>query len=579
MPNQRTAATRLDGYLEQWLGSQLKDNAGHEQEALIELIRSVDLHSYFLHFFRPPELTDKFALECNWIRHGIGPILRAFLPKLEHFGDGIPLRPSTAESAAWADEVLAITGKLAMLRRLAHSERYGLVRCDVQSDEHVSIHIIGRDVENFDRKDLAWLIAKDLDCRKNHQESLNKQINGWARDRIDGYVGIWRDHFIRYDSDRDLLRLYQEQATSSMITSPEADALPDEAVIGPRTFGEWKQVAVTALARASLHLSFATRLCALNEGKLDLRNLLTVHVRHEDLRAVWSQQTGIVDDYGLDEIADIFMLTAEHADEYFSNYDYPLPYNIRFGKYFALLPQFGYLGNACTYLVTELKRKYRNDWDKAVNQREAKFQRELYALLSEPNYIRGRENFTIRNSTGGTETDIDAVLFEKASNCLYLFQLKWFDVFAHGLKERQSKLTNLLKANKWVEQVSHWTTSMAHDELLSRLALKGLRLPSPPFEIRLVVLTRYSARFSGTHQYDERAAWMSWPRLCRLVTENEGHASPLKMAWHAVKADGDIEYRTTGEHSEYVFPNLRVDVYDQEEFNPDLAGKDHSAIR
>ena len=561
MSTPKTTVALLDDYLEHWLDIQLQNAAGHEQEALIELVRSADLHAYFLHFFNHPELTDKFVFECTCIRNGIGPILRAFLPKIEQFGDGIPLRPSTTELAAWADSTLAMTGQLLMLRRLAHIEHYGLVRCEVHSNDHVSIHIIGSDVENFDREDHAWMIAKALDDRGEHQESLNKQINGWARSRIDEYVGIWRDHFIRYESDIDLLNLYQEQATSSMIASPESEALPDESIIGARTFGEWKQIAVTAIARAMLHLSFATRLHTLTRDKLDLRNLLTIYVRHEDLRAVWSQQTGVVDDKGLEEIADIFMLTAKHADEYFFNHDFPLPYNIRFGKYFVLLPQFGYLSNAGTFLVTELKQKYRRDWDRAVNQREGKFRQDLYALLSEPNYTQGRENLKIMNALGGVETDIDAALLENTGNCLYLFQLKWFDIFGYSLKERQSKLSNLLKANKWVEQVDQWVSSVSHTELFSRLGLKELRSVPGSLTIRLVVLTRYTARFSGTHQYDERAAWVSWPKLYRLVNENEGHPSPLDVAWHAAKTDGAIEYRPSGKLSEYVFPDFRVDVY------------------
>ena len=560
MTDPLTVAARLDLYLYNWLDDLLRKNFGWEREALIELIRSADLHAYFQHFFAKPELTDQFASKCLSIQRGIGPLLCALLPKLEQYGDGIPLFPSTDATAAWADHTLDKTGQLAMLRRLAHGERYGLTRGEVHSNEHLSIHIVASNIEASDRKDLDWLTSNTLAHRTERQKYLDSQLRGWARDRIDQYVGIYMGHFICYDSDWELHQLYREQAESLLIASAEADTFPDDVVIGPRTFGEWKAIVITAVARAMLHLSFATRLSAKNTNRLNLRNLLTIHVRQEDLRVVWSQQTGITDDNELDEIADIFMLTTKHAEEYYSHCDYPLPYNIRFGKYFALLPQFGYIGNACTFLVTELKRKYRKEWDKAVNLREAKFQQDIYKLLPAPAYIRGKDNVIVRDGNRTNKTDIDAVLFDKACNCIYLFQLKWFDVFGLRLKERQSKLNNLLKAEEWVDRVNLWVSNVSNRELFSYLGLSK-HLPARSVDVRLIVLTRNGARFSGTHKYDERAAWISWPRLCRLVSENKTHPSPLEVAWHAAKTDADAEHQPSGECTEYSFPGLRIDVF------------------
>lgn len=528
---------------------------------MIEFVRSADLHAYFRHFFDPTELGPTLAQQCLFIKQGIGPILHAFLPTLDQFGDGIPWVPSNRKTAEWADRILSETGQLAILRRLANCEHYGLVRCELHSENHISIHVLVKDQESEDAQDYAWLISQKLDHRSAYQACLNQQIQGWARDKIDQYVDIHLDHFIQYDSDWELHKLYQEQAYSSLITSPEADALPDDSIIGPRTFGEWKMLAITAVARAMLHLSFATRLIAKNRDKLNLRNLLTVPVRYEDLRAVWSQQTKITDPDDLDEIADIFLLTPKHTEEYYSSYDSPLPYNIKFGKFFALLPQFGYIGNTCTFLVTELKRKYRKDWDKAVNQREAQFQQDLYALLPEPRYVRGRENITLRSSSGAIVTDIDAVLFDTTANCLYLFQLKWFDVFGLGLKERQSKLTNLLKANKWVNQVSSWISTLSQCELFIRLDLQKHQ-PEITAEIRLIVLTRNSARFSGSHKYDERAAWIAWPRLIRLVTEGSNHLAPMEEAWLSATEDIHQKHQPSGKFTKYEFPGLQIDVHE-----------------
>lgn len=559
MQSKKTAATFLDERLQDLLSKQLQNFVGHEQEAVIELVRSADFHAYLLHFFKQELTTESYA-RYKSITLGIGPALCAFLPKLEQYNDGIPWRPSNSRYSSWSDTLLKTLGEFTMLRRLANCERYGLVSCDIHSESHISIRVINRDLESIDRIDQAWLVAKNLEKYKKQLEHINKQLKGWALKRIDKYVDTHMSHFIRYDSDWDLLDLYQQLAYFTLMESAEADALPDEAVLGPRTFGEWKKIAISGIARAQLHLSFATRLSAQNR-KLNLRNLLTIYVRHDDLRAIWQEQTGVIDDEQLAEISDAFMLTATHANEYFSNFDYPLPYNIRFGRYFALLPQFGYLNNAGAFLVNELKRKYRRDWDTAVNQRELKFQKELYALLPTSNYSSGRANFKIIGASGRVETDIDAIIFEKSSNSLYLFQLKWFDVFGHSLKERQSKLTKLLEATEWIERVHRWLSNTPKDKFCSLLAIKDHNSHISPLKIHLVVLTRYTAKFSGSHKYDERAAWISWPSLCRRLEENIKTASPLEKALMPKKIDEQKVHRSQNNKIEFNFPGLRVDLY------------------
>ena len=525
----------------------------------MEFVRSADYHVYVKSFSDTRELDGNFSFRAEAILRGIGPVLKVVLPVIDQYGDGFPLLSSTAKKASWADSTLEEIGKLAMLRRLAHCERYGLVEAQVYSDSHISIQVIGSDVEVLDRRDWGWLAEQKLEQTKELRSKLSQETKGWARDRIDQYVGVWNEHFIRYESDWELLALYQKHAEASIFGSPEADALPDDAVLGVRSFKEWKQVAIAAIGRAMLHLSFSTRLSFLEE-KLDLRNLLTQFVRHEDLKAVWAEQVATENSDDLDDISEIFMLTANHADEYYEKHECPLPYNIRFGKHFALLTQFGYLVNSCAFLVTELKRKYRSDWDRAVNSREQQFQQELYAILNNYQYVRGRENVKVRGASGKIITDIDAVLFDENANYIYLFQLKWFDVVGQNIRERQSKLTNLTKANQWVDQVDKWVSNLTQTELIERLGLRTQISKSQFVQVRLVVLTRNLVNFSGAHTLDRRAAWITWPRLCRILSETPDAKSPLETVWHSTFDNAYTEPASERKTVHYEFAGLQVDV-------------------
>jgi hypothetical protein len=561
-PCEQAAAVVLDQYFDQWLAARLQGVKGFEQSALVELLRSADVHAYFRHCFPPEQISGELNYRCAWVRHGIGPILRTFLPWLECSGTMIQWSPSTQTNAAWADQVLVEAGQLSVLRRFAHGERYGLVRCQFESEGHISIHVVGSGEEALDRYDQSWMVAQVFDQQAKHMDHLAGQMKGWARDRLDQYSWIHKDHFIGYDLDQELLDLYQEQAKVTMLKSVEAGAFPDEVKIGPRTFGQWKRIAIATAARAGLHVSFASRLLSRHRDRLDIRNLLTVPIGYEDLKEIWCEKAGVETEQEQHELADMLMLSSVHAEEYFSNCDVPLPYGIRLGQDVALLLQFGYLANPAAFLVTELRRRYRKDWDRAVNLREAGFQRDLHALLPAPSYVPGRGNVKVRNATGGLETDIDAVLFDRSCGVLYLFQLKWLDVFGHGLKERQSKLTNLLKANSWVEQVERWVSSMPRSKLASLVGLGEELRALADFTVRTVVLTRFNARFSGTHCYDERAVWMSWPQLCRSVAEARDCPSPLNVAWHGARAIGvRPECKDAEQLTSYDFPKLRIDLY------------------
>lgn len=553
-----TAFEILDRYIESRIADLLKQCEKREREALIEFVRSCDLHTYFLHFSAPETLESEWQLRCAFIKLGLSPILKAFLPTLEQYGDGIPWSPSSENNAAWADNILFEMGKLVNLRRLAYCETDGLVSCNVISKEHLFITVLGENSEVLDRTDQTWLIQTELEKNREITNALNTASLGWARNRIDKYVDTDLDWFIRYDSDIDLLNLYWDIARISFIESPESESLPDDAKIGPRSFGEWKNLAIMATGRTTLHLSFATRLSSLRKH-LDLRNLLTIFVRQEDLQSVWSQQTEITDKTAIEEISDVFMLTPERADEYYSDHDHALPFHIRFGKHFALLPQYGAIQNPCTFLITELKRKYKKDWDRAVASREAIFRDDLYNLLPQPRYVSGVDNFIVRATNGKPITDIDAIIFDSQTNRVYLFQLKWFDVFGLSLKQRRSKLKNLLHANKWVDDVWSWANNQDPASLTQLFIPKTSRRSTRPVTFKLFVLTRYTARFSEEVKLDHRASWISWPTFARSIIENEDKKSPLEDTWMlSVNPNNKDTHKVL--IKENIFPELRVDV-------------------
>ena len=99
-----------------------------------------------------------------------------------------------------------------------------------------------------------------------------------------------------------------------------------------------------------------------------------------------------------------------------------------------------------------------------------------------------------------------------------LFQLKWQDPFGHSMRERRSRMRNLLStANQWAKSVVEWIERSSHEQLLAWAGKD--HADSHINRIELVVLVRHHARFTGSESRTDKAVWGTWPQLCRIASE------------------------------------------------------------
>jgi hypothetical protein len=114
-------------------------------------------------------------------------------------------------------------------------------------------------------------------------------------------------------------------------------------------------------------------------------------------------------------------------------------------------------------------------------------------------------------------TDIDATVLVKATGTLGLFQLKWQDPFGGDLRERRSRMTNLVpSANGWVQDVSEWLLSNGPEAVLKLAKFQG-DVPDVR-RVILFVVGRYHCSFSRAER-DPRCVWCTWPQLIRAINE------------------------------------------------------------
>jgi hypothetical protein len=168
------------------------------------------------------------------------------------------------------------------------------------------------------------------------------------------------------------------------------------------------------------------------------------------------------------------------------------------------------------FLTRELRRRFGQEYHNSAFRREAVFRQELYALFQDRRFVTSTGRIELRREGGDVRTDVDAVVFDRKSGTLGLFELKSQDPFARSTAELTRQRDNVLYANRQISGVLAWIQRHGADTLLARVDARAART----FRAQKVypfVLGRYLAHFNDGPEPDRRAAWGTWPQLLRLL--------------------------------------------------------------
>ncbi len=555
-----SAADMLGRMLAEVQAGAARSYAGHERLAITEIFRCLDMCAFA--FRMAPNRAQLVARDRvrHWMLMGAAAALKPFLAEVVHSEGPMPWGPSAPRWTEAIEAYVLRCGQLSWLHRLASLERYGLSRTQVDDAGHMRIEVAPDELESADREAQAWLAGQRLDDA-GLEESLARGQLKRLRRRLDKKSGTdmggW---FIRYSGDDDLMQRSRRRVKELEPLWLEAEALPDAAVIGGKTFREWKDACRAAAARVLHHIEFATRLSATHR-EVDLRNLLTMFIRRSDVADVWHE--GGYEPAWAEAVTRAMTLDHAGATQMLDHHDTPYSFYVDMGREFVLAPVMAALMNPFVDVTRHLRQHYRGDWDRAVDSREEVFRADLARLFAGPRFHVLPTGVPLRRADGSSLTDVDAVVLDAVSGTVALVQLKWHDVFAHSLRERESRRRNLLVAAEWVSRVSGWVGERSGVDIARQL---GIKPPSAGADRKpvILVLARNAARFSGSHAYDSRSAWLSWPELVRSVSLAGPDADVLqKLAVDfsgAAPGTGERDGKDNGKATRLRLPGLEVEV-------------------
>lgn len=261
--------------------------------------------------------------------------------------------------------------------------------------------------------------------------------------------------------------------------------------------------------------------------ELVIENLLNVFFVKQDLIQLIGKNCSISDETAL-SILRIASLSPDTMGYYANGNARSAPF-IQISEHQYLRTIKGLLDEPFDFILYNIRNFFPEAWDKNVNQREAVFRTQLYTVFDDPRFSCVQHPVIIKEQNK-TLTDIDAVVIDKKTGEIALFQLKWQDPADYSPFTLKSKRSNYYSAaEKWLEIIEKWLSNSADEDIASKLGVKVKYFDKK--KISIFVLGRRRGNYSGNGPYPYECAWSQWYQIMYAASylrqENEFTISNL----------------------------------------------------
>jgi hypothetical protein len=489
------------------------------------------------------------------------------------FGDAVespivsPLVTDTTLDA-WAGQVLLECDRLAAGEQvLAHCET-GFMSMQQGGQKDFSTWIASKKMptEWREREDLEWwtsALAKTYE--REMQELAIEKV--FIKQQLDAFASEWQAGVTAYRTTREIDDYYMRLGLLRVQSMACHFLYPDQTLIGGCTVELYRNVLAVLIGWALKQLDLY-RAFVMQHPSCALKALLATPHATAALIEALSDTLG-VDRAVILRVVGAYSLSHENVSYHCSVAGTPAPPLLRLDEQHHIWSLAGLLSEPFLFLTRELKLRHSYEYHTASHLHEDVFRQDLYQLFSDKRFVRSAGRVELRGVQGDLTTDVDALIFDRKTGALALFELKSQDIFAYSPQERRRQRDYFYNAGKQVLACVQWLNRNGANALLARLdpkLVKRLKVQ----KTYIFVLGRYLAHFFDGPEFDRRAAWGTWPQVLRLVDEvsfGAEDAHPIQSLYNKLVKDTplapsspvlDVQEITIGESNVYIYPDFKT---------------------
>jgi hypothetical protein len=478
-----------------------------------------------------------------------------------------PLVPDSTLDA-WADQVLLECDRLTEGEQvLAHCET-GFMKMQQAGQKDFSVWIASKKMptEWREREDLAWWTNALVRTYEREMQELAVE-NVSIQRQLDAFASEWQADVPVYRTTQEIDDYYSRLGMLRVKSMACHFLYPAHTLIGGCTVELYGNVLAVLIGWALKHLDLC-RACVVQHPSCPLRALLAPPHAAAALIEALSETLG-VESAAIRRVVDVYSLSHENVSSHCSVAGTPAPPLLRLNAQQLVWSLTGLLSEPFLFLTRALKLRHSYEYHTASHLHEEVFRQDLYQLFSDKRFVRSADSVELRGVQGDLTTDVDALIFDRKTGVLALFELKSQDLFAYSRQERIRQRDYFYNAGKQVLACAQWLNSNGANALLARLDAKLVKRLKVQ-KTYIFVLGRYLAHFFDGPEFDRRAAWGTWPQVLRLVNEvsfGAEDAHPIQSLYNKLMKDTpltssspvlDVQEITIGESNVYVYPNFKT---------------------
>lgn len=331
---------------------------------------------------------------------------------------------------------------------------------------------------------------------------------------------VYNEKYIGYNADDKVDKFFELRGIEMASKCTGCLDFNKDALFGGIKYEDYVASIIVFIGITLKHIEF----CKLHiemHPEINMIDIIDVYHTQEDTALTLCYSLNIPIDTA-NKIIDVLTTNQEDLGVIKNNFNNSYPMFLKVSKTILMRLTLSFLVDPFMFLFQQLQNRFPNDWSREIDTRELLFREQLYNQISDKmGLIKIHKNINIYRDKKRI-TDIDAIIIDKSSKTIALFQLKWQEPFGESPSVRNSKKNNFIVAsNKWIESVQLWLETSSNKEKADAFSLKSHDFENE-WTYRLFVIGRYFSRFSLERSQNDNACWCNWYKfmnICESMNE------------------------------------------------------------